>query len=254
MDDPSKDQFTTVWNAALEKYRQISGKDLAQLSEPENIDAFKQEIENSQPEFKNYRNARGSLWSALSAILVLVETLGGAVAGGTSAVFPASSVLIGAISILVKGARGASQSYDYIQNLFDDIKIILARLQIHTCNNISPELRTVFIEILSCILEIIGISTKYVTEKQYLKQTLQPDEDHALDLKQQLVKLVDQGIAMVGALNLGVTVDILFQTTLVESISEGIDEKVDGLAESVQKISVSMQGEILFKIIDMHIV
>ncbi|KAK6525845.1 hypothetical protein TWF281_010889 [Arthrobotrys megalospora] len=235
MDTP-QDQF-----AAMKEYQRASGVDLAAVQLPElgDIDSLRREIEDSQSRFEGYRNARGSLWSSLNAVLGPVEALGGAVAEGTSAVFPASTAIMGAVSVLIRAARGVSQSYDYLQELFDDTKVILARLKIHARKNISLELRAVFIEILSCILEIIGVSTKYVADgraKRFVKGIFRPDDDPASQLKERLKKLVDQETAIVGALSLDVTIDVLTQTMLTGDVSRNIDLKINNIVDSLGKI------------------
>ncbi|KAK6356045.1 hypothetical protein TWF718_000419 [Orbilia javanica] len=240
MDTP-QDQFAAIWAAAMERYQRASGVDLAAVQLPElgDIDSLKREIEDSQSRFEGYRNVRASLWGSLGAVLGPVEVLGGAVAEGTSAVFPASTAIMGAVSVLIRAARGVSQSYDYLQELFDDTKVVLARLKIHARKNISLELRAVFIEILSCILEIIGVSTKYVADgraKRFVKGIFMPDDDPASQLKERLKKLVDQETATVGALSLDMTSDVLTQTMLTGDISRNMDIKINGIVDSLGKI------------------
>ncbi|KAK6495581.1 hypothetical protein TWF481_002629 [Arthrobotrys musiformis] len=146
---------------------------------------------------------------------------------------------MGAVSALIRAARGVSQSYDYIQELFDGTKVILARYEVHAKKkNIPLELRAVYIEILACVLEIVGVSTKYIADgraKRFAKGIFQPD-DPAAELKERLRKLVDQETAMVGALSLNVTVDVLAQTTLTGEISKNMDLKIDGIVESLGNI------------------
>ncbi|KAK6350000.1 hypothetical protein TWF696_006252 [Orbilia brochopaga] len=241
------DQFAAIWADAVKEYQRVSGVDLAivKLPAPGDIDSLRRDIEDSQSQFEAYRNAHDSLWSSLNAIMGPVEALGGAVAAGTAVVFPASPAIMGAISTLIKGARGVTKSYDYLERLFDDMKAVLARLQVHARKDIPLELRAVFIEILSCILEILGVSTKYIADgraKRFAKGVFRPEDDPASELKERLDKLVQKEIAMVGALTLDITMDVLTQTTVTGGISKEMDLKIDGIVVSLRNIFGQLGG------------
>ncbi|KAF3922957.1 hypothetical protein ABW20_dc0101966 [Dactylellina cionopaga] len=241
----AQDRFTTIWGAALDEYQRSSGLTLQQIPEPKDIETFKQQIEESESHFEDFQQVWTKLWDSLSTIMGSVEILGRAVAEGTSSMFPAAPVIMGALSILIKGATGVSRSYDYIQDMADDMRMILARLQIHTTKSIPPELRIIFVEILCCTLEILGLSAKFIADgraKRYIRETIQPNSDRVSDLRDKLIKLVEQETAMAGALNLDITTDALTHTTTAEIISNSIDLKVAGYAESIQKLSVSTGG------------
>lgn len=162
------------------------------------------------------------------------------------------------------GAEGVSQSYDYLEALFNDIKAILLRLQVHTHNNVPGELRQIYGEILICILDIFAVSTKYINEgrlststsqhsmsryfvidsmpitftfflETFLKRTMKPDDSKAADLKDRLSILVGQETAMVGALNLGVTMD-------VRTILSRETRTLSGLNHQINDIKLALQG------------
>ncbi|KAK6528961.1 hypothetical protein TWF694_004188 [Orbilia ellipsospora] len=232
------DQFDKIWQDALDAHKRICRKNLAQIPHPKTIDCLKQEIEASQYKFKRFREIRGRLWSSLAAIIGPVEILGGAAAEGASNSFPAAPVIVGATLMLIKGAKGVSQSYDYIQALFDDMEPILSRLRVHTQGVVPSELRIIYVRILACVLEILGVSTKYIRQgrgRRYLKRTLRPEEDRASDLTRQLGNLVDEETAMVVALNLHVSGEVLEKTTV-------IDEKIDVIADAIQQISIQIKA------------
>ncbi|KAF3180255.1 hypothetical protein TWF788_006775 [Orbilia oligospora] len=130
-----------------------------------------------------------------------------------------------AVSILIKGARGVSQSYDYIQELFNDIGPILSRLQIHARKDLPVELKQLYIDILACVLEIIGVST-----------------NRASELKVKLQTLVGQESTLVGALNLEATGSILETTKLTGKIISKLDSKIEDLANSVNQIPKQPKG------------
>ncbi|EPS43344.1 hypothetical protein H072_2611 [Dactylellina haptotyla CBS 200.50] len=243
----AQNQFDELWSAALRRCQLLTGTDLntTKLPAAGNLEQFRQEVESSQSKFQEYRETRARLWRSLSAILGPIEVLGGVSAGGVSLVCPATPAIMGAISLLFQGAKGVSQAYNYIQELFDDMKAILARLQLHTQKQIPSELHLIFVDMLSCILEIIGVSTKYVSEgraKLFLKRTFQLD-DKAVVLKQQLTKLVDREVAMIAALNLDATSNILAQTVLTDCKIEGIAESIQQVAKRLED-SQGMKGDI----------
>ncbi|KAK6497455.1 hypothetical protein TWF481_011863 [Arthrobotrys musiformis] len=64
----------------------------------------------------------------------------------------------------------------------------------------------------------------------------QPDNDPAGQLKERLKKLIDQETAVVGALNLDATIDVLTQTTLTGEVSRNMDLKINGIIDSLGKI------------------
>ncbi|KAK6514720.1 hypothetical protein TWF281_004916 [Arthrobotrys megalospora] len=242
-------QFSEIWAVALDKYRAELGYDLATTSgptgtHPTSIEEFKQQIESSQSKFKEYRNAKLALWSSVSSFLGPVEKIGELVAEGAGTVFAPAPMIMGAVSFLIKGAEDVSQCYDYIEDLLDDMKAILDRLDIHAKNTIHSKLKNIYTDILACILETIGVSTKYVKDgrfKRYLKKTF-TDDDKVTKLKERLGALVSQETAIVGALNLNTTMDVLEQTTTTAVVVTDIDGKVDGIAQSVQQISLDLQA------------
>ncbi|KAF3169850.1 hypothetical protein EYR41_001342 [Orbilia oligospora] len=241
-------RFLEIWDEALKSYKTaFSGGDLStiQLPDPANLEAFRQDIESSQSRFEKYREIRSSLWKSLANFLVPIEMLGGVASQGAVAAFQASPAIMAAVSILIKGARGVSQSYDYIQELFNDIGPILSRLQIHARNDLPVELKQLYIDILACVLEIIGVSTKYVTEgrtKRFLKRILKPEDSRASELKIKLQTLVGQESTLVGALNLEATGSILETTKLTGKIISKLDSKIEDLANSVNQIPKQPKG------------
>ncbi|KAF3227210.1 hypothetical protein TWF192_006693 [Orbilia oligospora] len=241
-------RFLEIWDEALKNYKTaFSGGDLStiQLPDPANLEAFRQDIESSQSRFEKYREIRASLWKSLANFLVPIEMLGGVASQGAVAAFQASPAIMAAVSILIKGARGVSQSYDYIQELLNDIGPILSRLQIHARKDLPVELKQLYIDILACVLEIIGVSTKYVTEgrtKRFLKRILKPEDSRASELKVKLQTLVGQESTLVGALNLEATGSILETTKLTGKIISKLDSKIEDLANSVNQIPKQPKG------------
>ncbi|KAK6345274.1 hypothetical protein TWF718_007199 [Orbilia javanica] len=242
-------RFLKIWDAALEKYKiESGGKDLGaiqQLPDPKNLEAFRQNIESSQEGFDRYREINRSLWGPISNSLAVVEMLGGVVAQGATVAFQASPAIMAAVEILIKATKGVSQSYDYIQELFNEIGSILSRLQIHTRKDLPVELRELYIEILACVLEVIGVSTKYIKEgrmKRFIKRLLKPDDSRASDLRSELQALVGRESTLVGALNLEATGSVLERSVLTGKILNKIDSKIDDVADSVEQISKRVEG------------
>ncbi|KAK6505062.1 hypothetical protein TWF481_006985 [Arthrobotrys musiformis] len=229
-------QFLEIWEEALRSYKtECSGEDLSavlQLPDPTNLEALKQNIEGSRSKFDEYRKIRASLWRSLSNFLVPIEALGGAASQGAAVFFQASPAIMAAMNILIKGAKGVSQSYDYIEELFDGIKPILSRLRIHAGKDISVDLKMVYARVLACVLEILGASTKYVREgraKRFGKRILKPDDSRASELKDKLQRLVEEETALVGALNLEASKATLDKTTKIDSSVEDIANLVKRL-------------------------
>ncbi|EPS36037.1 hypothetical protein H072_10431 [Dactylellina haptotyla CBS 200.50] len=214
-------EFNRVWLDAVEAYQRTSGVNTKAIQLPpiNNLELFRQEIENHQSKFAEYRNARRSLWGTLSAILKPVEFLGSLVTDGAS-----------------MGARDVSHAYDYLQDLFDDIKGILARLQVHTKKQLSGDLSAIFVEILSCILEIFGVSTKYINggrAKRFFKKTFGADEDATSTLKEKLKKLVDEENSKVN--NLADTIENLSkQLKAANPSSEDLQKPLETIKTKLQ--------------------
>ncbi|KAK6354148.1 hypothetical protein TWF730_008564 [Orbilia blumenaviensis] len=238
-------QFLEIWAAALDRYRTECGYDLTASSSvnPTSVEEFKQQIENSESRFKEYRNAKNALWSSASGFLIPVEKIGQIVAEGAGVVFAPAPAIMRAVALLIKGAGDVSQCYDYIEGLLSYMKAILDRLDIHTEYTIDSRLKDIYTEILACILETIGVSTKYVKAgrfKRYLRKIFTED-DKVNRLKDRLDALVGQEIAIVGALNLNSMMDVLEQTTTTAVVTTDMDGKVDCIAKSVQQISLDLQ-------------
>ena len=119
-------QFKAIWARALADYEDITGKKLDEphVAKSGNVSQLIQSLDSEDKNFQKYRQTNHVFFNVLSEALKPIELVSNLAAGGTSTAFPPSSLVFGAVTYLIKAAKGVSAAYDAIQELFVSLKVV----------------------------------------------------------------------------------------------------------------------------------
>lgn len=118
-------QFVAVIADAAKMYSESSGQSVGDFMKPpmRNLNDLKKQIDRQNEGFTAFRAKREGLFSALSAMLAPIETVGEIVVGPASEVFPPSQNIFSAVMYLINAANDVSDAYDTILELFVQLKV-----------------------------------------------------------------------------------------------------------------------------------
>jgi hypothetical protein len=118
-------QIPHIYAQAIASYKEITKNDLdvAILSRLRNVDDLTREVDARNQRFSEFREKRHIIFESLSIAMKPIELVGNLAAGSGSMAFPPSSLVFGAVSYLINAAKGASASYDSIQDLMGMLKV-----------------------------------------------------------------------------------------------------------------------------------
>jgi hypothetical protein len=121
----STDQIPPIYAQAIACYKEITKNDLdvAILSRLRSVDDLTREVDAQNQKFSEFREKRHIIFASLSIAMKPIEMVNNLAAGGASMAFPPSSLVFGAVSYLISAAKGASASYNAIQDLMGMLKV-----------------------------------------------------------------------------------------------------------------------------------
>jgi hypothetical protein len=112
--DPLDDGLSALWRSACDDYAEETGITLTDGDFPKirgSEDLFPQ-IDAEKVHFEDFRLKRRPLLHTMQMILAPFENWGDLLTGAASAAFPPVSSIIGAMMLLIRGARRVSESFE----------------------------------------------------------------------------------------------------------------------------------------------
>lgn len=133
----SSSQIPIIYRQAIARYKEITKNelDVAFFSRLRSVDDLTSEVDARNSNFSEFREKRHIIFDSLSIAMKPIELVGNLAAGGASMAFPPSSLVFGAVSYLINAAKGASASYNAIQELMRTLKVRYSRLFFNTSSN-----------------------------------------------------------------------------------------------------------------------
>ena len=233
--------FDELWNLAFESYLCSTGRDprdCATLGQLHNVDDLLTQLEAGQRKFgawrAKYPNDFSNLSKAIKPLqssLILIEGLLFPVP------FPLASTIFNAARFLIEAADGVSEAYGWITQLFDKLAEFAFRLEEYIDSGMNTRLQHKVVAILSCILEILGISEGVIRDGRFRKFTavlfLGKDEKVKASFDR-LSKLVDDEERLVVAISYATNQRIDRKTDKIDRDTEQMRERLDQVAFSIQ--------------------
>ncbi|KAF8540637.1 hypothetical protein BDD12DRAFT_880276 [Trichophaea hybrida] len=229
----SGDGVAALWRRAISQYQEATGNDpcsfnIKQAPSIEDVMNFTVEKEGH---FKKWRSdgvsrKTSKFREVLKATLRPIDKLGSFVGSCASMAFPPSSVIFGAISVMLQTANSVSADYDTLLAFFEELKSFLERLKVLNGHiRSSPEIEECLVEILGSILILIGLSSKEMKRGRGLKflKNLVNDKDNDIaSAYHRLRKGVEQEGRLIQAQTLVVSVNTLDGVGRTETNTEKV--------------------------------
>ncbi|KAJ5302288.1 hypothetical protein N7508_007151 [Penicillium antarcticum] len=162
-----------IWRAAIDRYKDITQVDIGSIEAANSVEDVLSEIDTRKDEFKRTRHdgsKTDKFRSLISRSLKSIETVSEVVAQGASNSFPPSMAIFTAVRHLLKTANSVSADFDKVAEFFGDVESYLKRLKtIEEKIPPVPELEFVLSEVLTSVLILCGICTKYTKKRRFAK-------------------------------------------------------------------------------------
>ncbi|KAF9768691.1 hypothetical protein IL306_013959 [Fusarium sp. DS 682] len=161
-----------LWQNAIDRYKEITDKD-GEIERVANVQQVLDTIEDREEKFK-WRRHDGSkidkFRTLVNQALAPLQLIGELVVQATKTLYPPTEVIFAAIKYLISVSKSVSADYDKLENFFEDLRSYLTRLSVleHNIPAI-PELKAVLTEVLTSILVLCAICTKYLKTKRVVK-------------------------------------------------------------------------------------
>ncbi|KAL5872412.1 hypothetical protein ACKVWC_008044 [Pyricularia oryzae] len=176
-------ELSEMWASALAEYerdtkRALDRKMLERMRDVLTPDDLLTEIEASDQAFRDFRNKRGGLWRKLSAfvppLVAALKIVITPLSASADAVGIPASAVFGALLHLVRSCENVSNAFDWVEEVFGELKRFLDRLKVLMQAPLHSILKDQVIAILVCVLRVIGRSEALIRGshfRQYLRVT-----------------------------------------------------------------------------------
>ncbi|EAW23659.1 uncharacterized protein NFIA_043370 [Aspergillus fischeri NRRL 181] len=250
-DKSSDDKLSSLWHAACDDYAAETGIPLTDVELPalRGPEDLSRQLESEKDNFEDFRMKRRPLLHAMQTVLAPFENWGDLIAGVASAAFPPASSIMGAMLILVRGARKVSEAFDMITELFRKLGHFALRLDSYKGVPLSEGMKTIIVKVLVNFLRVCAASQKVVNPgslrarlSKWAKNILIEDTS-VNSLLGELEELTSQEHMMVSAHGLKITHQALRNTEkLLERDDRRKDrEELERVKEALDPVSASSQ-------------
>ncbi|KAH9177279.1 hypothetical protein EDB89DRAFT_2240070 [Lactarius sanguifluus] len=200
----SSSQFESIFNAALNEFKEKTGKNLLddwlakELQSCNSVDAVMGIIQGQAKAFDKFRNGGSKLMKWISSSVHVLYTISATLGDGVGAVVPSSKAVFTGIGILLAAAKDVRASHDVLVDLFERIQFFLKRLGVHTRISPTKDMVEILVKIMAEVIGILSIATKEMQRSKtemYLRKLLgRTDIEDALkkldSLTQEEVRMV----------------------------------------------------------------
>ncbi|KAF7159523.1 hypothetical protein CNMCM5623_004861 [Aspergillus felis] len=247
--DPLDNKPSALWSSACDDYAKETGialtdGDFPKIRGPEDLS---RQLDAEKDHFEDFRMKKRPLFHAMQMILVPFENWGDLLAGAASAAFPPASSIMGAMMLLIRGARRVSESFDMLTDLFHKLGHFALRLDSYKGVPLSEGMKTIIVKVLVNFLRVCAASQKLLSRgsfrarlTKWTKNVLVEDTSIS-SLLGELEELTSQEHKMVSAHGLDLTHQALRNTAeLLERDDNRNDrERLDRVKKALDPVSAS---------------
>ncbi|KAJ4301622.1 hypothetical protein N0V90_003715 [Kalmusia sp. IMI 367209] len=244
--------FEQLWEEAVDRYMGTTNRtpeDKKLLLGLHNIDDLFNQIEKESTKFSAFRNKRARFRNVLTKSVKPFIALSDIAQSALSLTpFAPASTVFGAVVFLVQAAGGVSESYDWIEELFEKLRGFTERLEQYVDGSMNEHLRTKVIAILTCLLEILARAETVMKSgrfKKYAAVLFLGQDDEVKASFDRLGKLFEDEHALVHAISYATTQrieqktdDIGNTTKQTLDATEDIQKKLDDLSTTTKSAEV----------------
>ena len=170
LDKSPQSPFDALWRDAFEAYftstkRTPVEKD--ELKELHNLDDLQKHLEKDKGKFNQFRAKHSKVTGILKAVLEPFMALSGVASSALSMTpYAPASVILGGVLFLFTATENVSKVYDCIETLFEKLTTFSNRLSQYV-DNLPLKLKENAVDILCCLLEILGYSETAISRGRY---------------------------------------------------------------------------------------
>ncbi|KAJ6182853.1 hypothetical protein N7485_001495 [Penicillium canescens] len=244
--NPLDDRLSALWRSACDDYAKETGIALTDGDFPkirDSEDLFRQ-LDAEKVHFEDFRLKRRPLLHAMQMVLAPFENWGDLLAGAASAAFPPASSIMGAMMLLIRGARRVSESFDMLTDLFHRLGHFALRLDSYEGVPLSEGIKTIIVKVLVNFLRVCAVSQKSLNRgsfrarlTKWTKNVLVEDTSNS-SLLGELEELTSQEHKMVSAHGLDLTHQALQNTAelLERDDSRNDRERLDTVKRALEPV------------------
>ncbi|RAO68317.1 uncharacterized protein BHQ10_004329 [Talaromyces amestolkiae] len=245
------DKLTVLWRSACEEYARETGTAIVDEAFPRifNPEDLSRQLDAENGRFQDFRTKKSSLFHAIQMVLSPFENWGDVITDAVSASFPPASCIMGAMMLLIRGARKVSESFDMLTDLFYKLGNFSLRLESYKGVPLSEGMRTIIVKVLVNVFRVCAASQKLLnrgslrTRVTKWAKNVFVDDTSISSLLGELEELTSQEHKMVSAHGLALTNQALRNTAkLLQRDDERNDrERLDKLKKALDPVSASGQ-------------
>jgi tetratricopeptide (TPR) repeat protein len=249
-------QITSIVSIASARYEQLAGKHLDRtlLSQMKSLDSLTTILDTENAKFSEFREKRRTFFHVMAVGIGPIAHVLDVFGGDIGEAFPPSSILFGGIKLLVDAAKGVSEKYDAILNLFGSLKDFAIRLEVYAKQTISSHLKDKLSEVLVALMEVLALSRQEIKHGRMwaFGQSMVGNGSQGSEAWDRLQKLVDAERGLVGAETLtevkGVAIAVSDLSRQIEALSlvqnaskDDAESLTAGASKNVEKVRAALQ-------------
>jgi tetratricopeptide (TPR) repeat protein len=249
--DPHDDNLSALWRSACDDYARETGIAIVDREFPRilNSEDLSRQLDAENDHFQDFRTKKHTLFQAMQMVLLPFENWGDLITDAVSASFPPASCIMGAMMLLIRGARKVSESFDMLTDLFRKLGNFSLRLESYNNVPLSAGMKTIIGRVLVNVLRVCAASQKLLNRgsirarvTKWAKNVFVEDTSIS-SLLSELEELTGQEHKMVSAHGLDLTHQALRNTAkLLERDDVRNDrESLDKLKRALNPVSASGQ-------------
>ncbi|KAH9044894.1 hypothetical protein EDB83DRAFT_1558369 [Lactarius deliciosus] len=182
----SSSQFELIFNAALNKFKEKTGKNLLddwlakELQNCDSVDAVMDIIQGQVKAFDRFMNGGSKLMKWVRSSVHVLYTISAALGDGVGVAVPSAKAVFTGIGILLAAAKDVRASHDALVDLFERIQFFLKRLGVHTRISPTKDMVEILVKIMAEVIGILSIATKEMQRSKTGRPFLQDIHDYHL--------------------------------------------------------------------------
>jgi hypothetical protein len=238
--------FDQLWNEAVDKYMAATNRsqqDKKLMGELHEIADLVDQIDKESTEFGGFRRKRGKFITVVEKTVKPFLAMSSMAASAVSLTpFAPASTIFGAVVFLVKAAGGVTESYDWIEQLFEKLGGFAQRLEEYTASGMNARLREKVLAILVCLLEILGRAETAVKSgrvKKYAAVLFLGQDDQVKASFDKLGNLFDDEKLLVQAISYATNQRIEKKTDEIDNTTKQTLEATEELHKRLEGLAIS---------------
>lgn len=249
--EPSDDKLSALWRAACDDYAKETGipitdGEFPKLPGPEGLS---RQLDAEKDHFQDFRMKKRPLLHTMQLILAPFENWGDLIGGLVAAAFPPASAIMGAMLLLIRGARKVSESFDMITDLFQKLSNFALRLDTYKGIPLNEGMKIIIVKVLVNFLRVCAASQKLLKTGSFRARlskwakNIFIEDSSVTSLLGELEELTSQEHKMISAQNLNLTNQALKNTAdlLKRDDVKSERERLDRVKDKLKPVSASSQ-------------